>query len=202
MELMEAIMKRRSIRKFTDERVKEDDIGQIISACKWAPSAGNRQPWEVIVVKDEELKEELADAAMGQKWMIYAPVILVVCINKKMAEGAYGERGIELYAIQSTAAAIQNMLLRATDIGLATCWVGAFDEESVAALLECKDWIRPVALIPVGHTKKDPRPPERYDIADFSYTDKYDRDYEGKFEGLAKKFKKLKRKAKKSPKNG
>lgn len=196
MELMEAIMRRRSIRKFTDEEVSDKDIGEMLMACKWAPSAGNKQPWEVIVVRDEEIKEELVDAAMGQKWIKYASAVLVVCINKKIAKGAYGDRGVELYAVQSTAAAIQNMLLRATELDLGTCWVGAFDEGSVAGLLGCEDWIRPVALIPVGHPKRKPTPPDRYDIADFTYENQFGEDYKGKFEGITKKWRKLRRKLK------
>lgn len=197
MELLEAILRRRSVREFQDKDVGNEEIGEILTAFKWAPSAGNRQPWEIIVVRDDEIQEELAEIALDQTWMTNAPVIIVVCINEKRVKDSYGDRGVDLYAIQSSAAATQNMLLRAEDLGLATCWVGAFDEEQASAALECEDWIRPVIMVPLGYPVGREEPPSRSDITDFSYIDKFGEYERGQWKGLKKQARKAKKKAKK-----
>ncbi|MFP4045962.1 MAG: nitroreductase family protein [Candidatus Aenigmatarchaeota archaeon] len=196
MELFEALVKRRSIRKFEEEDVDDEEIGELLTACKWAPSAGNRQPWKIVVVKEEDKIEELARAALDQNWITQAPVVLVVMIDKDRGEATYGERGRELYALQSTAAAVQNMLLRATDIGLGACWIGAFDEANVRDIVGCqKEDIKPVALIPVGHPREEPEPPGRKDITSFAFLNEYGEKEEGQWKGIDEYAKKAKRKA-------
>ena len=121
MELMDAIRKRRSVHDFTDKRPEDAKIGAMLEACAWAPSAGNRQPWDVIVVDGAETIGQLAKVAVANEWLARAPMVMVVCVNQKLAEGAFGTRGKNLYAMQSTAAAVQNMMLAATDGEPATC---------------------------------------------------------------------------------
>lgn len=196
MEVLEAILKRRSIRKFEDRKVENEKIGKLLTACKWAPSAGNRQPWEVIVVKEEETLEELSEIAMGQYWMTGSPVVLVMCINERMAKATYGERGKKLYAIQSTAAAMENMMLRAVDIGLGSCWIGSFDEDSASDLLKCEEHIRPVALIPIGYPAEEPQPPRRDGITSFSYIETFGNKFEDEWRGIKEHAEKAKKKTK------
>lgn len=197
MDLLEAIKNRRSIRKFEDKDVEREKIGILLNACKWSPSAGNRQPWEVIVVRNEGKKEELADAALNQKWITRAPVILVMCINKSLAKATYGQRGVELYGIQSTAAAVQNILLTAHSLGLGGCWVGAFDEEDVSFALECPEKIRPVAIIPIGHPKEKSSPTSRHEISDFVHVDKYGKKSKKEWKGIKTYLENMKGKLKK-----
>lgn len=198
MELLEAIVRRRSIRRFKDKEISEGMIGDLLTAFKWAPSAGNRQPWMIIVVKDEDLKEELAEIALEQMWIAKAPVIMAVFINEKKARATYGGRGKDLYAIQGTSAAIQNMLLRATDLGLGSCWVGAFEEDQVRTTLDCEDWLRPIALIPVGYPAEERKAPGREDINEFVRLNRWGkRLIIDEWEGLDKSCKEAKRKARK-----
>ncbi|MDI6856637.1 MAG: nitroreductase family protein, partial [Candidatus Thermoplasmatota archaeon] len=131
MELKEAIRKRRSIRAFKAGKIEDKEILEILENAVLAPSAGNLQSWEFVVVKSDEQKEKLARAALGQYFIAEAPFVLVVCANQARSGAHYGRRGYELYSIQDTAACIQNILLLATDKGLGTCWVGAFDENEV-----------------------------------------------------------------------
>jgi nitroreductase len=200
MNVRDAIRGRRSIRRFQDKPVPRELIGEMLDACKWAPSSGNKQPWEVIVVEDEEKKEELVEAAMGQKFVGWAPVVLVVCRNTKLSEH-YGERGRDLYSIQDTAIAAQNMMLRAHSLGLGTCWVGAFDEERVSDAVNLPEDVIPVSVMPVGWPDESPRPPLRHEITDFSYLNEYGRPMEEKWKndwrGLEKECKEKKRKMKK-----
>ncbi|MGP3667081.1 MAG: nitroreductase family protein [Candidatus Bathyarchaeota archaeon] len=173
MDVFEAIFERRSIRKFTEKDVSEEDLKKILEAGRWAPSAGNVQPWEVIVVRSKELKEKLAEAALNQEFVAEAPVVIVVCVDLKKAERAYGERGRNLYCLQDSAAAIQNMLLAAYSLSLATCWVGAFHEEKVKRILGIPEDFRPVALIPLGYPAHKPLKPSRRKLAQVVHFEKF-----------------------------
>ncbi len=194
MDVLEAVLRRRSTRKFKDEKLTKEEVGELLDAVRWTPSAGNTQPWEIIVVKDNEIKENLADIALEQNWIKSAPVVLVVCLNKELAEKNYGERGTDLYGIQATGAAVQNILLRATEMGLASCWVGAFDEDQASVELNCEgiDRIRPVAMIPVGHPEKIPEAPPRRRISSFTHIDGYNKKDLRDWKGLNRYAKKIK----------
>jgi len=151
LDVLEAIKERRSIRAFTDEKVSEKDVERLIDAARWAPSAGNIQPWEFVVVKDVEIKQKLSDATLNQTFIEKALVVIVVCADLNRSSRGYGSRGENLYSIQDTAAATENILLAAQELGLATCWVGAFNENEVAKAVKAPRNLRPVAIIPVGH---------------------------------------------------
>jgi nitroreductase len=86
--------------------------------------------------------------------------VAVACADLRIAS-RYAERGMALYCIQDTAASVQNLLLAAQDLGLGTCWVGAFKEEAVKEILNMPDYIRPVVLVPVGYPAKTPKAPDR-----------------------------------------
>ena len=156
IDVFKAIKGRRSVRAFTDEPVSEDEVNQLLDAARWAPSAGNIQPWKFVVVRDTQLKRGLVEAALDQTFIQEAPVVFVVCANPTRSSRRYGSRGISLYCLQDTAAAIQNMHLAAYALGLATCWVGAFQEEKARRVLNLPDDLRPVAIIPVGHAAEKP----------------------------------------------
>ena len=140
------IKKRRSVRKYQDREVKEKIIENILDSAACAPSAGNYQPWEFIVVRNQNLKNDLAEASYNQKWIAQAPVLIVACMNCRLAGAVYGERGLRLYGIQAVAAAIQNILLTAESLGLGTCWVGAFSEIMVSRIMQCPDYVRAIFL--------------------------------------------------------
>jgi nitroreductase len=97
------------------------------------------------------MRRALADAAYGQNFLATAPAIIVVCAVPEESARVYGQRGRELYCVQDTAAATQNLLLAATQSGLATCWVGAFDERAVARISSLSSSWRPLALVSVGY---------------------------------------------------
>jgi nitroreductase len=154
MELKEAIRNRQSVRDFSDSKVPQLILDEILEYANRAPSAGNLQARDFIIVDDERKKEQLSIAANDQTFIAEAPVIIVVCANLKRIS-SYGKRGRDLYCIQDASAAIEHILLMAVDHGLNTCWVGAFDEQAVSTLLELPPYIRPVALIPLGYAKKN-----------------------------------------------
>ncbi|MEM3626961.1 MAG: nitroreductase family protein [Candidatus Bathyarchaeia archaeon] len=164
MDVLEAIKGRRSIRAFKSQDVPADIVEKLIDAARWAPSAGNIQPWEFIIVRDPKIKRGLVRAALNQTFIEEAPVVIVVCADEDRSFQGYGTRGKNLYCIQDTAAAIQNIHLTAYSLGLGTCWVGAFREEETREVLKVPRGVRPVAIIPVGYPAEYPQPRSRRPI--------------------------------------
>ena len=174
MDVLEAIKTRRSVRNFTSQPVSDREIETLLDAATRAPSAGNIQPWEFIVVRDSEIKHGLSQAALDQKFIEQAPVVIVVCADPRKSAPRYGSRGINLYCLQDTAAATQNILLAAHAIGLGTCWVGAFKEELAKKVLQIPEPVRPVAIIPVGHAERKPIARPRKALLDITHQDTYE----------------------------
>jgi SagB-type dehydrogenase family enzyme len=123
-----------------------------------APSAGNLQARDFIVVRDHDVIEELSAAAWRQHQVRDAPVVLVVCANYPRSAVKYGDRSL-LYAVQDATASVMNILLAVHSLGLGACWVGAFDESSVSEIMALPEDVRPVALIPVGYPDESPGVP-------------------------------------------
>ncbi len=164
MEFTEVIAARRSVRHFSSRlAVKDDDVRALLLAAVSAPSAGNIQPWRFTVVRSVEARERLS-AALHQRWAAAAPVVIVVSVDPRPCAARYGDRGEMLYAIQDTAAAVQNILLAAVDRGLASCWIGAFDENAVREALAIPNTLTPVAVLPVGHSAESSARPKRRPI--------------------------------------
>jgi nitroreductase len=173
MDVFEAIKGRRSIRAYKAVDVPEETVEKLIDAARWAPSAGNIQPWEFIVVRNPEIKRRLAAAALGQSFIEEAPVVIVVCADEERSARGYGVRGRTLYCIQDTAAAIQNIHLAAYALGLGTCWVGAFREDEARRILGIPEGIRPVAIIPVGFPAESPAPRSRRPLKQIIHYEKF-----------------------------
>jgi nitroreductase len=107
------------------------------------------------------LNECLSEAALNQTFIQRASVVFVVCANENRSSRGYGKRGKNLYSIQDTAASTQNILLTAYELGLATCWIGAFNEKDVAKAVNAPKNLKPVAIIPVGYPAEKREAPHR-----------------------------------------
>lgn len=174
MDFFEVVRNRRSIRYFQkDKEIPEEKLNQILETAIQAPSAGNMQSWDFVVVTKKDTKEALAKAALGQSFIARASVIVVVCANQKRSAAVYGKRGSDLYCIQDTAAAIQTMLLTITALGYGACWVGAFSESAVRNIIELPDEVRPVAIIPIGVPKRIPIPTPRIELEELIHRETY-----------------------------
>lgn len=149
MDVYEAIIKRKSVRAFKDKDVPEEMISRLLEAARLAPSASNRQEWRFIVVRDPATRKQLSKAAMGQKFVGEAPVVLACCAE---TDGHVMACGQLCYPID-VAIAIDHITLCATADGLGTCWIGAFDESQVKEILGLPPQIRVVGLLPVGYPK-------------------------------------------------
>lgn len=152
---------RRSIRNYKHKDVSQEHIIELMKAAQAAPSGGNSQPWHFYIIRDNSIKSRIVTESSHQDWMLTAPVFIVVCADIKRSESRYAERGRDLYSIQDTAAAIQNILLCAKSLGLGTCWCGAFDEAKLSEILNLPEDMRPVAIIPVGYPANEPAATER-----------------------------------------
>ncbi len=163
-EKLDIIFRRVSIRKFENRDVDDEILNLILEAANAAPSAGNLQARDFIVVKSRETKERLAKAALKQMFIAEAPVVVVVCANYPRSMRVYGERG-RLYAEQDATAAVENILLAVTALGLGAVWVGAFDEMEVAKILNLPEYVRPMAIIPLGYPGESPERRNRYPVS-------------------------------------
>ena len=151
MQVIEAINKRSSVRCFSERIPQEQQIDELLEAAIRAPNAGNLQPWFFTVVWNRDIKKQLAGAALGQKHVEDAPVVVVISVSPEFSGRQYGDRGRQLYCIQDGAAAAENLLLAAVEKDLGGCWVGAFDERKVARIIDAPSGYRPIIMVPLGY---------------------------------------------------
>jgi nitroreductase len=161
MDLFQVIERRHSCRAFEARDVEPDKIERILGAVRLAPSAGGLQAFTIVTVREKWGRSQLADAAYGQDFVAQAPIVLAFLADERRSEAKYHERGATLFSIQDATIAALYAQLVATAEGLASCWVGAFDEGRVAAILDAPSRLRPVALMPIGYSAEKPKPCSR-----------------------------------------
>lgn len=164
---MDAIRKRRSVRKYKSDPVPDEEIQYVLEAARLAPSWANNQCWKFVVVKDEEVKEELARA--GNEWIAQAPVIITACADPDKP----GTKGDQPYYLVDIGIAMEHLILAATERGLGTCWVGWFDEQQAKKALSVPENIRVVASTPLGYPDEEPAPRARKTLEEITSYDKY-----------------------------
>ncbi|MEX0974915.1 MAG: nitroreductase family protein [Bacillota bacterium] len=140
VEVFEAIAKRRSIRAYKNEAVPEESLAKVLEAARISPTAGNRQEYKFVVVKDEATRKALVPACNNQSFVGDAGVVIVGCATNP------GRR----YSPVDVAIALDHMTLAATSLGLGTCWIGAFSEEKVKEVLGIPEGVTVVCLLPLG----------------------------------------------------
>ena len=157
MQVTDAIRGRYSVRKYESRGIEADKLLRVLEAARLAPSAGNRQEWRFVVVRDEARRLALAKAANGQAFVGEAPVVIVACAAD--TEGSTLS-GVPLFAID-VAIALEHIALQATSEGLGTCWIGAFDEAKVKEAVGIPEDVRVVELMPLGYPADTPRAKQR-----------------------------------------
>ena len=172
MDLDSCIKGRRSCRDYQDKSVPMELIGELIESASFAPSAGNLQNWSFIVVTDDKKRYEISVACLKQMWMNKAPVFILICNRKKRVTSLFEERG-EIYAIQNCAIAAQNIMLKAHDLGLGTCWVGSLDTEAIRRILKIPDDVMPESVITVGYPNNFEQEIQREPIDMITYFDEW-----------------------------
>lgn len=164
LDTIQTILKRRSIRSYKPERIPDEGLRAILEAGRQAPSGGNRQPWHFVVVRDPELRKQVAAACSGQHWMADAAVIIA---------GVGLPAASRQFFLIDTTIALQNMILAAHSLGYGTCWIGSFDETKVKELLGVPDEARVVCLTPVGVPAAEPEARPRKDVSEVFSRDRY-----------------------------
>jgi len=160
MDAIEAIMTRRSIRKYADKPISDDQMKQVLTAAMAAPTAANQQAWEFVVITDRKILDAIPDVHPYSRMLLEAPAAVLVCGNleTETREGYYP---------QDCAAATQNILLAAHALGLGTVWLGVHPREErvtgVRKLLGIPDHVVPVALVAIGHPAESHPRIDRYD---------------------------------------
>lgn len=166
MNYFELIEHRHSVRAFLSKPVEDDAVQAILAAASQAPSAGNMQAYEIYLVSRSSQRLALARAALGQDFIAQAPVVLVFCAHPKRSAQRYGRRGSDLYAVQDATIACTFAMLAAAALGLATVWVGAFDEGSVRQVIQAAPVHTPVAILPIGYAAESPGVTPRRPLSD------------------------------------
>lgn len=166
MEFFETLLQRRSVRKYTPEPVEPSLVKQILEAANRAPSAGNLQAYEVVVVTDAGRRQQLAETSFKQMFIAEAPVVLVFFANPARCRERYGDLADRLLALQDATIACAYAELAAAALGLGACWIGGFGEAVVREVCEAPEsWI-PVALLPIGHRAEQPELQPRRTLED------------------------------------
>ncbi len=164
MEFCEVIRVRHSVRVFTSRPVEPEKERMVLESANRAPSAGNQQSYEIYAVKQRGCLSALSHAAGDQESIAHAPLALVFCANTQRASRKYGARGASLYCIQDATIACAYAQLAATSLGLASTWVGAFDDNAVRQVLGIGRDLLPIAILPVGYAGEKPQATTRRPI--------------------------------------
>lgn len=144
--------KRHSVRNFQKREVEAEKLKEILEVANSAPSAGNLKAREIMVVKEKEIKDKLAQAALEQDFIAQAPIVLVFFSIPSRSARKYRERGRDLYSLQDATISASFAWLQAVMLGLSCCWVGAFEESQVKDILGIKEDWRPIVLLPLGYS--------------------------------------------------
>jgi nitroreductase len=170
MDVFTAISQRHSVRAYKAKDVEEDKLKKVQEAAKRSPSASNRQDWKFIVVKNKENKKKLAKAAFNQSFIGEAPVVIVACGTESKSIMGCGQPTHTV----DVSIACAFMILEAYELGLGTCWIGAFKEDEVKKILNIPDHVRVVAMTPLGYLNQPPSQKFRKSLDQIVCFEKYE----------------------------
>jgi nitroreductase len=162
MDFFEVITNRYSVRAYKPDPVEDDKLRRILDAAQVAPTAVNRQPFQLIVIHTQGKEAELR-RIYKHEWFTQAPVIICICGVKSEAWTRWDGRN---YCDVDVAIAMDHLILAAVNEGLSTCWVGAFDEQAAREVLGIPPEVEPLAFTPVGFAADQPRERTRKALAD------------------------------------
>ena len=168
MNVIEAIKTRRSVRKYKPEPIPETDLKTILEAAQLAPSAGNKQPWKFVIVRDSETKKKLAEKARQQLWIGEAGVVIVALAMDKKDPSIY-----ERWAERDVMTAVEHMVLTAWELGYGTCWIGAFEQKDIKEVLDVPEEMTVINLLPIGVPDQKPEPRGRKPFVEIFHDGKY-----------------------------
>ncbi len=171
MDFADVVQRRRSIRRYTSDAVSDEDVEFVLEAARLAPSWANTQCWHFVVIRDETLKQRVAEAGAewGSRWIRKAPVLIAACADPALP----GHKGDIPNYLVDIGIAMEHLVLAATDRGLGTCWIGGFWEDQVKEILEVPDHLRVVAMTPLGYPDEAPESRDRKPLNAIVSYDRY-----------------------------
>lgn len=157
MEFSELIRKRYSVRAYKPDPVEEEKLTAVLEAARLAPTASNRQPFQLIVIHTKGREEDLR-RIYQREWFVQAPLIICACgLRSEVWKGEHGRD----YLGVDVAIVMDHLILAATDLGLGTCWIGAFDADAACEILDLPEDAEPIIFTPLGYPADSPKPRER-----------------------------------------
>jgi len=163
MDFFELIQSRYSVRAYKSDPVEEEKLQKILEAAQLAPTAANRQPIRVMVIRTAEQKDDLR-RIYGGSWFVDAPIVLCVCGVE--AEGWVRNHDGKSYLDVDAAIVMDHIILAATALGLGTCWIAAFDPTEARDVLQLPDGVEPIIFTPLGYADAHPGTKRRKPIED------------------------------------
>lgn len=157
MQFLQLILRRHSVRSYKTDPVEEDKLNQVLEAARLAPTAGNRQPFKLIVIHTPDKKAELR-RIYDRAWFVQAPLVICACgIPDQASIRTDGKNFCDI----DVAIVMDHLILAATDLGLGTCWIGAFNPSAARNVLGLPDNVQPIAFTPLGYPNYPPIPKRR-----------------------------------------
>jgi len=179
MDIKQAILERRSVRRYTDEMPSQELVQQVLEAARWAPSWANTQCREFIVVTDTSIQEQLAKTLSeknpARHAMLQAPIIITACARSKVSGYFKGQPATDKgdWLMFDTALALQNLTLCAHSLGMGTVHIGSFDSMKAGDILQVPPDITVVELMPLGYPADAGRPTPRKPLTEFVFYDRH-----------------------------
>lgn len=169
MEFAELIKSRYSVRAYRPDPVSEDKLQRVLEAARLAPTAANRQPFRLLVVRTRVREEELK-RLYGREWFTQAPLVIGIVT---LPEAAWKRRDGKNYADVDATIAMDHLILAAANEGLGTCWVGAFDPAVAREIFQLPPEVDPLAFTPLGYPADSPSPKKRKNLEELVCYDRW-----------------------------
>jgi nitroreductase len=178
-DFMEIIKGRRSIRRYQEREITEEQLNKVLEAIRWSPSWANTQCWEVIVIKDSVIKQKIQEAMLegnpARKSIVEAPVVIALCAKLQSSGYTKGQATTKFgdWFMFDIGIASQSLCLTAHHLNLGTVILGLFDQDRAKEALKVPVGYEVVTLIPLGHPAKESKAPPRREISEFLHYDKF-----------------------------
>ena len=169
LSVFETISNRGTIRRYLDRSISQENLVKIIESARLSQSAANRQPWQFIAVTDASMKKNLSKASRSQESVSKAAAVVVCLANPSEAAKVGPFEGFLI----DCSIAIENMVLASWELGIGSCWIGAYDERTVKELLEIPDAMRVVSLLTLGYPNEKPKAKNRKTLSDILHYERY-----------------------------
>jgi nitroreductase len=157
MDFLNLSRQRYSVRAYKPDLVEDSKLQQVLDTARLAPTAANRQPFQLVVIHTADRQAELK-RLYHRDWFSQAPLVIGICA---LPAAAWVRRDGKNYADVDATIAMDHLILAAADLGLGTCWVAAFDPAAAREILQLPDGVEPIAFTPLGYPADQPKPKER-----------------------------------------